>query len=259
MMELDGDAVSAKQAEALATVNYAHFSSMLVDQFRIKGLRLHLDRLVRDCALVFAKPLDPDRVRGLLGRIGARCDRPTMLRAMIFDPGSSEAPPKVLITTRAPADSPADSAGIRVRSVEYVRELPVVKHVGFFGPVHQRRQAQLAGYDDALFVSDRGLVCEGPTWNVGVLIGEELIWPDDDCLPGVTRRLIQQVLDQAQIAWSTRPVARTELAAARAAFATSSGIGVRAIRSIDDVALPGEPGLLKALQTGYADLPGERL
>jgi branched-subunit amino acid aminotransferase/4-amino-4-deoxychorismate lyase len=258
-MELNGAPVPADQASAIAVINYAHFSSMLVDELRVKGLRLHLDRLVRDCELVFAKALDPERVRRLLGRIGSQCPEPTMLRAMVFDPGPSDAEPSVLVTTR-PAPRPAGgSTGLRVRTVDYSREFPAVKHVGFFGALHQRRLARLAGFDDALFISGRGRVCEGPTWNVAVLIGDELIWPDDECLPGITRQLLQQVLDRSGIAWRTRAIERAELAGARAAFATSSGVGVQDISAIDDISLPGEPGLLKALRTGYAELPGEQL
>jgi branched-subunit amino acid aminotransferase/4-amino-4-deoxychorismate lyase len=257
-MELNGTPVTAEQAPALAVINYAHFSSMLVDGLRVKGLQLHLDRLVRDCRLVFAKPIDPDRVRRLLHRVAAQCPEPTMLRAMVFDPGQADTEPSVLITTRADPRRTGDgSVGLRIRSVQYTRELPAVKHVGFFGALRQRRFAELAGYDDALFISTAGLVCEGPTWNVGVLIGDELIWPDDKCLPGVTRQLLQQVLDRAGIGWTNRSLDYTELAAARTAFATSSGVGVRSISSIDGVSLPGEPGLFKALRTGYAQIRGE--
>jgi branched-subunit amino acid aminotransferase/4-amino-4-deoxychorismate lyase len=255
-MELNGAPVTAGQAPGLAVINYAHFSSMLVDELTVKGLRLHLERLVRDCDLVFGKPLDPDRVRELLRRVGSQCPEPTMLRAMVFDPGPSDAEPSLLITTRP---APSRSGSLRVRTVDYSREFPAIKHVGFFGALRQRRLALLAGFDDALFISGRGLVCEGPTWNFGVLIDDELIWPDDECLPGVTRQLLQQVLDQAGLGWTTRSIGRTELAGARAAFATSSGVGVRAISAIDGVSLPGEPGLLKALQVGHADLPGDPL
>jgi len=46
-----------------------------------------------------------------------------------------------------------------------------VTHVGLFGPLHERRAAQLDGHDDALLVHD-GNVLEGPTWNIGFYDGE---------------------------------------------------------------------------------------
>jgi branched-subunit amino acid aminotransferase/4-amino-4-deoxychorismate lyase len=269
--EVDGEPVDAERAVALSSLSYGHFTAMVVDDLRVQGLQLHLGRLVRDCAVVFGAALDPDRVRGLLHRVAVRCDRPTMLRATLFDsagsvarPGSGVGPntqPSVLISTR-PVTPAVPSTGLRVRTVNYVRQLPAVKHLGTFGQLHQRRLAQLAGFDDALFCTSpepTARICEGPTWNVALLIGDELIWPNDSCLPGITRDLLRPVLDRADIGWSSRSVTRAELAQARAAFASSTGVGVVPIAELDGVTLPGEPDLLADLQAGYAKLPGELL
>lgn len=279
--EVDGEPIDAVTAGTLGTLNYGHFTAMVADDLRVRGLGLHLERLARDCTVVFGAQLDPDRVRALLRRVAVRCDRPTLLRVTVFDPAASvarpglssalggggdpDAQPSIMISTRAAAPA-APTPGLRVRTADYVRDLPAVKHLGMFGPLHQRRLAQLAGCDDALFVSgpsptptpsDR--VTEGPTWNVAVLLGDELVWPDDDCLPGVTRSLLHQVFDQAGVGWSSRTVTRAELAGARAVFATSAGIGVLPIAAVDGVALPGDPQLLAELQAGYAQLPGDEL
>lgn len=268
--EVDGEPVGAELAAALGTLSYGHFTALVVDDLRVRGLQLHLDRLVRDCAVVFGTALDPDRVRALLHQVAVRCDRPTMLRATVFDPAASvarpglsstdaNAQPSVLISTRAAAPA-GPSPGVRVRSVNFVRDLPTVKHVGTFGQLHQRRLAQLAGFDDALFFTGpepTARVCEGPTWNIALLIGDELIWPDDDCLPGITRELLRPVFRPAGVAWATRPVTRAELPHVRAAFATSAGVGVVPITELDDTQIPGDPQLLEALQFSYADLPRE--
>lgn len=265
--ELDGEPLTAERAAALATVSYGHFTAMVVDDLRVQGLHLHLDRLVRDCAEVFGAVLDPDRVRGLLHQVAARCDRPTILRATVFDPagsvarpglGASGSQPSVLISTRAVTAS-EPSSGLRVRTVSYVRDLPAVKHVGTFGQLHQRRLAQQAGFDDALFVTGPGpedRVCEGPTWNVAVVLGDELVWPDDSCLPGITRELLRPVFRRAGLDWSSRPVTRADLLGVRAAFVTSAGVGIRAITQIDGRSVPGDADLLAQLQAGYAQLPG---
>jgi branched-subunit amino acid aminotransferase/4-amino-4-deoxychorismate lyase len=281
-VELNGVPVTAAEAATLAVLTYGHFTSMRVDGApggagpgdsgpgtpgpsgsRVKGLSRHLERLVRDCELVFGKVLDPDRVRATLRSVAASCTEPTMLRATVFDPTLlSDRPPSILVTTRpAPVPEPgvgSPDSGVRLRSADYARDLPTVKHLGFFGPLRQRHLAQQAGYDDALFIAD-GLLCEGPTWNIGVLIEGELIWPEHRCLPGVTRTLVQDVLDAAGHPWSTRPVSHADLAGAQAAFITSSGMGVRSVATIDDVPLPGAPDLLETIHTGYAQLPGEPL
>src|SRR6266540_2864338 len=46
-MELDGRPVDPAELATLALYNYGHFTSMRVDAGRVRGLTLHLDRLVR--------------------------------------------------------------------------------------------------------------------------------------------------------------------------------------------------------------------
>jgi branched-subunit amino acid aminotransferase/4-amino-4-deoxychorismate lyase len=253
MLELDGRPPDEAETERLAVLNYGHFTSMVASNLRVRGLALHLERLQRDGQAVFGRTIDPDRVRRLLRRIAVNCPVPTMLRAAVLENGDDLS---LLVTTRAPAAT--DGSGLRVRTAGYVRDRPTLKHFGFFGALHHRRLAVQAGYDDALLVAASGLVAEGPTWNVAVVIGDELIWPDDNCLPGVTRSLLQQVSTDAGQTWSSRPVHRDELAGLRAAFATSAS-GVRAITAIDDVELPGAPDIETFLRAGYQALPGELL
>ena len=42
---------------------------MRSDGGRVKGLSWHLERLVRDCELIFGKTLDAERVRALLRQV----------------------------------------------------------------------------------------------------------------------------------------------------------------------------------------------
>jgi branched-subunit amino acid aminotransferase/4-amino-4-deoxychorismate lyase len=165
---------------------------------------------------------------------------------------------RVLVTTRPV--QPASAGGLRVRTVDHVRDLPRVKHIGLFAATHQRRLARQRGFDDALFVAPAtGLVSEGPTWNLAVLIDGELVWPDDACLPGVTRALLHKVTADAGVLTSSHSLTRTDLAGARAAYATSAGIGLHSISEIDGMPLPGDEPLLTRLQQGYAALPCDQL
>ena len=69
-------------------------------------------------------------------------------------------------------------------SVRYQRELPALKHVGTFGLFQQRREAMAAGFDDALFLNEEGLVSEGSTWNLALHDGRQLVWPQAAALRG---------------------------------------------------------------------------
>jgi branched-subunit amino acid aminotransferase/4-amino-4-deoxychorismate lyase len=181
----------------LALLNYGHFTSMRVEDHRIRGLSHHLERLVRDCRALFAVTLDRDLVRGYLRQALAGRGGALVVRVTIFDPvadlghPATAGQPSVLVTTRAAAGLPLPP--LRVQSGVYLRDLPAVKHVGLFGALWQRRDAQLNGFDDAVFTDAESYLSEGPTWNLGVFDGEQVIWPNAEVLPGVTMRLLQQV------------------------------------------------------------------
>ncbi len=66
MAELDGAQVTPEALQSLGLLNYGHFTSMRVDNQGIRGLSQHLDRLVRDCRVIFNSHLDRARVRELI-------------------------------------------------------------------------------------------------------------------------------------------------------------------------------------------------
>lgn len=267
LLELDGGPVSAADVTALALYNYGHFTTMRVADMRVRGLTCHMDRLVRDCGVLFDAELDVGRVRRLIRWAAAGTTSPTIVRATVFAPdfdlGDPAAPvtPRVLVNRR-----PAPAAGappIRLKSVPYRRDLPAVKHVGLLGAVHHRRAALLAGFDDALFVDGDSRVeyrvVEGATWNVGFFDGDRVIWPEGECLPGVTMRLVTDILHQEGVPSVTMPIGVGDLADMRSGFITNAAIGVRPIASVDGVGIGQETDLIDTVTRAYAALPGESL
>lgn len=260
MAELDGAPVDLARLAPLALTNYGHFTSMLVEDHAVRGLSLHLARLTRDCRRLFDVDLDADRVLAHVRHaLGDRRD-PVVVRVTVFDPdldlGSigRDARPAVLVSTRPATTSPARP--LRLRTVEYQRDLPDVKHVGLFGALGLRRAALRDGFDDVLFRDPDGSVSELATSNVGFLAGDGIVWPAAACLPGVTMSL----LDRIGVApASARAVTVADLPRFDAAFATNAATGIRPIAAVDGVQLPGDTPLLTELRRRYADLPGEPL
>ena len=252
MGQLNGSPATVEQMQVLALVNYGHFTSMRVDDQHVRGLSLHLERLVRDCRTLFEADLDRERTREYIRR--AIRDRPGsfMVRVTVFDPAlglgrpSAGAQPHVLVTTRPVETWPLPP--MRVQSINYVRTMQPVKHVGLFGQLWHRRRAQLAGYGDALFLEAGSRVSEGVTWNIGFFNGDHVVWPDAAILPGVTMRLLQRVHDRTTVA----PVTLADASTMEGAFATSSGIGVRSISAIDDQQFPGDHPIMDTLRKEYA-------
>ncbi|MCZ4098956.1 MULTISPECIES: aminotransferase class IV family protein [unclassified Streptomyces] len=263
MATLDEKLATADDLLPLALTNFAHFTSMRVDaDHSIRGLALHMERLERDCKIVYGADLDTGRVRdhvraALDGQAG-----PCVVRVTIYDPAvdmghpSAADNPSVLVTVR-PA-GPLPPAPLRALSVPYERDLPQVKHCGLFGALHARSAAQLAGADDALFVGRDGYISEGGTWNVAFIDGNgTVVWPQAPVLPGVTMALLQQ--NSIGVEHRTAPVTLDQAKGMAAGFATNTSIGVRALACIDDKELATEHPVLDTLRDTYLSIRGETL
>lgn len=258
MTTLNGQPAALEDVLPLALTSYGHFTSVRVEDGRIRGLSLHLERLVRDSRTVFGADLDTGRVRDLVARALDGHGGPCVVRITVHDPTldmgrpADAGRPGVLVTVRAVGAIPPPP--LRARSVPYQRDLPQVKHCGLFGALHARRVAQLAGYDDALFVGPDGHVSEGTTWNVGFISEDGVVWPKAPVLPGVTMALLQQHVEHHIV-----PITLSQAKTSQAAFATNTAIGVRALSAIDDTPMADEHPLLDRLREAYLSLPGERL
>ncbi|WP_344941996.1 aminotransferase class IV [Sphaerisporangium flaviroseum] len=261
-MELNGRPVTPAELGALALYGYGHFTSMRVEDLRVRGLSLHLDRLLGDCRVLHGVDLDLDRVRHLVRRAAAASPSPTIVRVTVFDPEldmarpGGKARPEILVTTRpAPADLPPLTLGV----VHYERDLPEVKHSGLFGPIMHRRFAQLSGHDDVLFVDGRSRVTEGPTWNIGFVRAGRVLWPESNRLNGVTMRLLNDVMHRTGIAVGASDIDADDVATMTSAFIANAAAGTRPVRSIDGVGLSVDEPILATLRREYAAIPGEPL
>lgn len=259
MAELNGILATPEDLERLALTNYGHFTSMRVEDGGVRGLSLHLARLVRDCKIVFGVALDPDRVLDHMRHAAHQRTGTFTIRITVFDPNltmgnvGDSAEPQVLITTRS-AGSLA-TPPMTAKTFAFSRDLAPVKHIGLFSQLKLRREAQLAGFDDAIFTEADGRISEGATWNLGFVNGDGVvIWPDAPVLPGVT----MQLLNGAHSDHTTAPVTHAELGDMRSAFATNVSIGVRTIRTIDGVDFSHDDPTLDSLRKIYAEVPGER-
>ncbi|MDQ3906663.1 MAG: aminotransferase class IV, partial [Actinomycetota bacterium] len=117
-----------------------------------------------------------------------------------------------------------------------------------------RRLAQRNGFDDVLFTHAGTAISEAATSNVGFLTGNRVIWPNAPCLPGVTMRLINEVLDTQA---STAPITLSELAGVDAAVATNAAIGIRPVAAIDGIRFPTDHPMIDTLGERYAEIPPE--
>lgn len=252
-MELiDGLSPSPADLRALAFAGLGHFTTVRAHHGGVRGFRLHLKRLVADSRALFDADLDPDLVRRRVREAISDEAETVIVRITLFDPAltlerpGADATPRILVSPRpAPAGSPSP---LRVRSAVFARQNPEIKHTGLFGALYERRLAQRAGFDDAVFVDADGRFSEGPTWNIGFVREHEIVWADGDALAGVT---------QALIGGRSEPVSLADLRGIEAAFATGSGAGIRPIAAIDEHSWQADHPAFDRIRAAYAGVPFE--
>jgi len=128
---------------------------------------------------------------------------------------------------------------------------------GYLNSALAKSEAMINGYDEAIFLNDRGQVCEGSAENIFIVRDGVLITPDRtaDILEGITRKAIFQLAKDRGIPYLERPVARTELYLADEIFLVGTGCQVAFVRSVDKRVIgDGSKGSLTTrLQQAYED------
>jgi branched-subunit amino acid aminotransferase/4-amino-4-deoxychorismate lyase len=262
-LHVNGEPASADDLRWLVANNYGHFTSMRVEQGAVRGLDLHLQRLLASTRQLFGSELDSDSVRryvrtaidGIDGALSVRVN--VFSRAYDRDNPARSVAADVLVSVNA-ASAPADGA-VRVKSFDYEREASSIKHVGTFPLFHYRRLAQLAGFDDAVFVDRSGRVSEGSIWNIAFIDVGTVVWTQAAQLEGVSKQLLRQALAENGVPQRDQAVTRGELSRFDGAFFTNSGQPVRPIEHIDAIAFEVDRAFVAMLRTCYDNLRTSRI
>jgi branched-subunit amino acid aminotransferase/4-amino-4-deoxychorismate lyase len=242
--------------------SYGHFTAMQVRGGRVRGLDLHRRRLENATRRLFGTELDFERVRGYLRQAIAGGDA-LSARVIVFSSSmnwaepAEPAEPDILVIVRPPHEP--DLAPLRVKSFDYERTLPEIKHTGAFGLSHYMREARFAGYDDALFVNRAGLITEASIWNVGFLERGTVVWPRGPMLDGIMQQLIRKGLARHGVPSETRDVRVADLAGFDATFFTNSQAAGVPIAAVDDVELGFDPAASRILTEAYEANPWDEI
>lgn len=253
---LNGEPASADDLRHLVQTNYGHFTAFRVEDGKVRGLDLHLDRLQHATRELFGSELDRERVRGYLRHAVAGEARELSVRVNVFarslDRERLDQPVEAdVLVIVAPASSHAITP-LHVKSFRYARDLPLIKHVGTFALFHHRRLARQAGFDDALFVDADGRISEGSIWNIGFVDCDGgIVWPDAPQLDGVSMQLLKAGRARAGMCSVARTVRLAEIGEFRAAFFTNASVPVRALASIDDRTFSIDDAEIEELRRSY--------
>ncbi|MGZ9098512.1 MAG: aminotransferase class IV [Brevundimonas sp.] len=259
-LSVDGQPATPDDLTHVALVNYGAYTSFRVEQGGVRGLDLHLARLAAEAIELFGEPVSEARLREWMRAAVADRDD-CWLRVSLFSPDIGprtpewSGAPRVLIAVSPPPSPLADSLRLQVQT--YAREAPHLKHVATFGLIRARRAARIAGFDDALFVDVEGHVSEGSLWNIGFIVGNEVVWPQAPMLAGVAQALVQRGLAPSGLAGRTAPVHVDDLPAFDAAFICNSATPACAVSAIGDQPFATPAALIDRLGAAWASNPSE--
>jgi branched-chain amino acid aminotransferase len=116
-------------------------------------------------------------------------------------------------------------------------------------------EANRAGYDEAILLTDDGFVADGSGENVFIVRDEQIFTPplSTSILPGITRNTVTTIAEDLGYPVEERNLIRTDLYLADEVFMCGTAAEVTPIRSIDDQEI-GPPGpVTRKLQETYLD------
>jgi branched-chain amino acid aminotransferase len=153
------------------------------------------------------------------------------------------------------------SKGIRAKISSWTRVGPnVIPHVAkatgiYLNSMLAVMEANRAGYDEAILLTDDGFIADGSGENVFLVKNGTIYTPDlsASILPGITRDTIIQIAQDLGYTVVEKQLIRTDLYLADEVFMTGTAAEVTPLREVDDQ-LIGPPGpVTLAIQKAYLD------
>jgi len=116
-------------------------------------------------------------------------------------------------------------------------------------------EAQRAGYDEAIMLTDDGYIADGPGETIFVVKDGVIATPDlsTSILHGITRDTVIQLARDLGYTVVEKPLIRTDLYLADEVFMTGTAAEVTPLRSVDDQEIGAGPITLE-LQQAYWDV-----
>ena len=207
-------------------------------------------------------PADAIRARGAPGG-DERADPPQRARLLLHPPDPfrgygemglfAESPVEVTIAAwpwGAYLGEESKQVGVRAKVSSWRRISPdgLIPHAKasgqYLNSILAKTEAHNAGYDEAILLDQRGLVCEGSGENIFVIRDGEILTPPHTAsiLDGINRKSVMQIARDLDFNVVERDIGRSELYLADEIFLTGTAAELVPVREIDDhpIEAPGE-------------------
>ncbi|MBA2480843.1 MAG: branched-chain amino acid transaminase [Planctomycetes bacterium] len=241
------------------------------ERLNILFLREHFQRLAANAALLLMTSPSVDDMCAITAKLVKQNDpkQNIYLRPLVYKKGLNIGPVLIdvadgFLCYMQPMGDYLDTSkglGVCVSSWQRLSDNSIPTRTkatgGYLNSALAKSEAIMNGYDEAIFLNDRGQVCEGSAENIFLVRGGELITPDRtaDILEGITRRGILQFARDLGIPAVERAVARTELYLADEIFLVGTGCQVSWVRSVDKRIVGGgvRGPVTERIQRAYED------
>lgn len=146
--------------------------------------------------------------------------------------------PNLMVTTQGPIDYPQNNyqTGIKLLSLEYVREYPTIKSINYLTVLLARDRLRQEAAEDVLYYSEES-VTESSRSNIFIIDQEGVLkTPGNDILAGITRGKVLDLARQIMDVEVTN-IPLEEVRKAKSAFITSTTKGIMPVSHIDEFAI----------------------
>lgn len=134
--------------------------------------------------------------------------------------------------------------------------IPHAKASGqYLNSILAKTETAKAGYDEAILLDYRGMVCEGSGENIFVVRDGVICTPPHTAsiLDGISRKSVIQIARDLGYTVVERDIARSELYMAEEVFLCGTAAELVPVREIDDHSLGGPGEITKVVQARYED------
>jgi len=134
--------------------------------------------------------------------------------------------------------------------------IPHAKASGqYLNSILAKTESAHAGYEEAILLDYRGMVCEGSGENIFVVRDGVICTPPHTAsiLDGVNRKSVIQIARDLGYTVIERDIARSELYIAEEVFLTGTAAELVPVREIDDHAIPAPGEITKVVQAKFED------
>ena len=229
------------------------FETILAEAGRLDHFEAHIVRMIRGCKVIGLAPPSVEAARqaamGALeaaGLAGARAAvRLTLTAGSGRGPERPEGATPRMFASASPAPAPKGPVSLVTVAIRRNETSPTsrLKSLAYLDNVLARREARLAGADEALMLNSLGELACAAVANLFWISGDRLYTPALECgvLDGIMRgRVLRAAADLGVEALQVRAQPKA-LEGAEGAFLSNSLVGLGQVLKIDGKVLPDHP------------------